>query len=239
MLGANLAAKTLYEVLEVAKSATPETIDAAYRAISARLRARAEGDREGTAILQTAVEEAYRTLSSAELRRRYDARTAAPQLQNVQVVEERPWIVRHATLLIVLAVVAVAGYAYQGHVKEQRAAAEKALREKEELVARQKAEQEERERQQAEAARIRQEKMEDAKYQQWVNQTRRESAAYSRQQEAYLRQQTLRAEQEAARQRRMEEMEKQREEAQARARLEQEKRRLQQLEQQNYGYRRY
>jgi multidrug efflux pump subunit AcrB len=234
-----LAAKTLYEVLEVSQSAAPETIDAAYRTISARLRVRAERDREGTAILQTALEDAYRTLSSPELRKRYDARATAPRLQHVYEVDERPWIVRHAFLLIALAVAAVAAYAYQGHVKEQRAAAEKALQAKEELVARQKAEQEEAARQQAEAARLRQEKMEEAKYQQWMNQTRRESAAYSRQQDAYIRQQTVRAEQEAARQRRMEEMEKQREEAQARARLEQEKRRLQQLEQQNYGYRRY
>jgi hypothetical protein len=203
------------------------------------LRVRAERDQEGAKVLQTALEEAYRTLSTPELRKRYDARLMAPRVQPAQIEEERPWLARNAVLLIVLALALVGGYAYMRHVKQERAAAEQALREKEELVARQKAEKEEAERQHAEAARLRQEKMDEAKYQQWVSQTRRESAAYSRQQEAYTRQQTVRAEQDAARQRRIEEMEKQREEAAARARLEQEKRRLQQLEQQNYGYRRY
>lgn len=240
-----MAAKTLYEVLEVAQSATPETIEAAYKSISARLRVRAERDREGAAILQTAVDDAYRTLSNPELRKRYDASRAAPRPQPIYAVEvvedERPWFIRYAVPLIALAIAITGGYFYQSHAKEQRALAETHKREREEYLARQKAAGEELEREEAEQARLREQRNQEAEYQRWLEQTRRDSAAYARQQESLARQQEAqrtRQEHEAARQRQMEEFERQREEAQARARLEQDKRRLQQLEQEHYGNRR-
>jgi curved DNA-binding protein CbpA len=230
-----LATKTLYQVLEVAQSATPGTIDAAFRAISARLRVRAGRDPEGAAVFRIALEEAYRTLSSEELRKRYDATLAPRPLAVEYVAEERSWISRNAFLLIVIGMALGGGYAYHRQVEKDRAAAANVLREKEELLARQKAEQDEAQRRQAESAQLRQQRFEDAKHQVWVDQIRRDSAAHARQQEY----QRIRAEQEAARQQRMEDMAKQREEAQARTRLEQDKRQLERLEQQNYGYRRY
>jgi hypothetical protein len=230
-----LATKTLYQVLEVAQAATPGTIDAAFRAISARVRVRAARDPEGAALFRIALEEAYRTLSSDELRKRYDATLAPRPLAVEYVTDERSWMARNAFLLIVIGVALAGGYGYHGHVQKERAAAAQLLRDKEEILDRQKAEQDEAQRREVESAQLRQQRFEEAKHQVWVDQVRRESAAHARQQES----QRLRAEQDAARQQRMEDMANQREEAQARARLEQDKRRLEQLEQQNYGYRRY
>jgi DnaJ-like protein len=229
--------KTLYEVLEVAQSASPETIDAAYKTLSARLRARDPRDPEGAAVFRMALEDAYRTLSSEQLRKRYDARIAPGHFQPFPELafDERPWITRHAAMLLVLGILALAGYGYHSHVKKEQAAVAKALQEKEELLAQQKAAREASERREAEAQDLRNKRIDEAKYYQWVDQTRREAASNSRN----LDMQKARIEQDAARQQRMEEMAKQREEAQARARLEQDKRRLQQLEQQNYGFRRY
>ena len=79
-----------------------------------------------------------------------------------------------------------------------------------------------------EAEELRKRRIDDARYQVWVDQTRREASAHSR-----------RLEQDAARDQRIEQMARQREETEARRRLEQEKQRLRQLEQQNYGHRGY
>jgi curved DNA-binding protein CbpA len=237
--------KTLYEVLEVARNASPDTIEAAYRTLSAKLNARSD---PGARVLRMAVEDAYRTLSHPELRRRYDAKlvTGAPvQAVAAGIDEPRPWTARNAVILVALGVLVAAGYGYSRHVEKEkeRVALAKALKEKEEILARQKEAEEERVRQRAEAEALRKERIEEAKLRQWADQTRREQASYARR----LDYERTRAEQDAKRevdrQRRMEEMQKQREEAEARQRLEQEKRRLQRLEAENYGssygYRRY
>jgi hypothetical protein len=222
--------KTLYQVLEVAQSASQETIDAAYRSISARLRERQARDPDGAALARTAVEEAYRTLSTENLRKRYDARIAFDGADTTLVVEpeERSWIARNLPWLIIAGAAAAGGYGYHYHVQKERAAAAAQLREKEELLARQQAERDDSARRVREAEELRKRRIDDARYQVWVDQTRREAAAHSR-----------RLEQDAAREQRIEEMARQREEAEARRRLEQEKQRLRHLEQQNYGYRRY
>jgi hypothetical protein len=221
--------KTLYDVLEVAHSASPATIDAAYKALCASLGERQGRDPEGAAVARSALEEAYRTLSNEHLRKRYDARIAFGPVQPGLAFEtdERSWIARHMTWLLLVGAAAVGAYGYHSHVQKERAAAAAQLREKEELLARQQTQREEAERRSAEAEAVRKKRIEDARYQVWVDQTRRESAAHSRR----LESERVRAENEAVRQQRMEELAKQREEAQARARLEQEK--------QNYGYRRY
>ena len=230
--GESLAAKNLYEILEVAQNATPETIEAAYQSICARLRKRAERDAAGAAVLQSALDEAYRTLSNPDQRKRYDIKLVSRSIPIAPAVDDRPWLVRHAFALIILGVSLASGYGYHRHVQSERAAAEARLREQEVLLAKQKAERDEEERRQAANAQARQKRIEDAQYQLWVDKARREGTAHVRQQEAIKR----RDEQDAARQQRMEDMAKQREEAQARARLEQEKYKLQRLEQQNmYG----
>lgn len=222
--------KTLYQVLEVAQNASQETIDAAYRSISARLRERLARDADGAAVARTAVEEAYRTLSNDNLRKRYDTRLAFGGAEATPVVEtdERPWIARNMPWLLVAAAAAVGAYGYHLHVQQERAAAAAQLREKEELLARQQEERDEVTRRAREAEELRKRRIDDARYQVWVDQTRRDAAANSR-----------KLAQDAAREQRIEEMSKQREEAEARRRLEQEKQRLRQLEQQNHGYRRY
>jgi curved DNA-binding protein CbpA len=229
--------KTLYQVLEVAQNASQETIDAAYRSISARLRARLERDADGAAVARTAVEEAYRTLSSDNLRKRYDTRLAVGGADVTPVVEteERPWLARNMPWLLIAAAASASAYGYHHHVQKERAEAAAQLREKEELLARQQAERDEVTRRAREAEELRKRRMDEARYQVWVDQTRREAAASSRKlaQDA-AREQRI---EEMAKQR--EEMVKQREEAEARRRLEQEKQRLRQLEQQNYGYQRY
>jgi len=222
--------KTLYQALEVAQNASPETIDAAYRSVSARLRERQARDPDGAALARTAVEEAYRTLSNENLRRRYDTRLAfgGADARPVFETEERPWIARNMPWLLMAAAAAAGAYGYHHHVQGERAAVAAQLREKEELLARQQAESDEAARRSREAEESRKRRMDDARYQVWVDQTRREAAAHSR-----------RLEQDAAREQRVEEMTRRREEAEARRRLEQEKVRLRHLEQQNYGYRRY
>jgi curved DNA-binding protein CbpA len=235
--------KTLYQVLEVSETASVETIEAAYRAISERLKQRAARDPQGAALMVTALEEAYRTLSNNDLRRRYDARIAPqPSIPAASTVDDRPWIVRNWVVMLLLAFATVSAYGYHRHIQKEKAAIAKALREKEELVAKQKAEQEERERLQAEAQDARRKQLEEARYRQWVEQNRRIGTAYAREEErqrARIQQDAIRQEQAWARQQRMEEMAKQREEMQARARLEQDKRKLEQLERENHGYRRY
>lgn len=222
--------KTLYQVLEVAQNASQETIDAAYRSISARLRERLARDADGAAIARTAVEEAYRTLSNDNLRKRYDTRLAFGGADATPVVEtdERPWVARNMAWLLIAAAVSAGAYGYHHHVQKERAEAAAQLREKEELLARQQEERDEVTRRAREAEELRKRRIDDARYQVWVDQTRREAAANSR-----------KLTQDTAREQRIEEMSKQREEAEARRRLEQEKQRLRQLEQQNHGYRRY
>lgn len=222
-------------MLEVGHNASVETIDAAYRALSARVRERQGQDPRGAALARTALEEAYRTLSSEHLRRRYDLRIGVAPASALAVPDERGWFARNSAWLVLSGLVAVSAYGYHRHVQNDRAAAARELKEKEELIARQQAEREDANRRAAEAEDLRKKRIEEARYQVWVDQTRRESAAHARRQEQEESRQRL----EEARQRRIEEMAQQREEAQARARLEQDKRRLQALEQQNYGHRGY
>jgi hypothetical protein len=237
-----MATKTLYDVLEVAPAASPEIIATAYQAKCARIKAQAASDPDAAAMLRAALDEAYKTLSNPDLRKRYDGKLAVREKSAVPslLIEEEPsWFSRNAVSLIVVGALLGGGYLYYRHVQAEKAAAEKLLREKEERLAKEQAEREAMERQQAEAEAEKKRKIEEVKYLIWVDQTRRAQSYYSRQEEARqaaIKRDAERQQRDAERQQRMEEMQKQREEAQARARLEQEKRRLQSLENQNtYG----
>jgi curved DNA-binding protein CbpA len=65
-----------YEVLQVARTAEPEVIDKAYRALSLKYHPDvASADRRDAATKRMQrINEAYRVLSDPALRRRYDAR---------------------------------------------------------------------------------------------------------------------------------------------------------------------
>jgi curved DNA-binding protein CbpA len=227
--------QNLYEVLEVTHNASSETIESAYRTLIAARR----GTGSDTSGQRIALEEAYRTLSHPESRKRYDAKRTGVPIAPIQPIvsssDDRPWLARNRGLLILIALFAIGGYGYHKHTQSERAAIAKALQAKEELLAKQQTAQEDEARRRAETEQQRAKRIEDHRYQQWLDQSRREGAAHARQ----LEQQRVRSEHEAARQERMEQYAKQREEAEARARLEQEKRKLQRLEAENYGQRRY
>ena len=61
--------KTLYDILGIAATASPEEVSAAYRARQAEIDARADPDPAAA----LAVREAFHLLSSPERRKRYDA----------------------------------------------------------------------------------------------------------------------------------------------------------------------
>lgn len=237
-----MSGKTYYEILEVARNASPEMISTAYRVKCERIKAEALRNPDAAAALRMAADEAYKTLTNAELRKRYDQKIALREqvaAQAVPIEDDRSWLARNVGLVGLAFACAVGGYLYYRHVQAERVAAQKLLMEKEERLAKAQADREQLERERAEAEAARKKKQEDAAYIRWVEQTRRTEDARARTEQAKLQRAEYEAKREADRQRRVEEMERRREETAARARLEQEKRRLQDLERQNYGYRRY
>jgi hypothetical protein len=225
--------KSLYDVLEIPRSASKEAIQAAYSALSERVKVRAVRDPDGAAAYAAALAEAHKVLSDPELKRNYDARLAAANQPKVVVSDDRPWIRRHAVPIVLVLMIAGGWYWYHvQQVKKQEAVAA-ALREAEELLAKQKAEKEETERLEAEKQEARRKMIEQVNYQRWSEQARRDAAINHQRQESMRLQAERQAAYEIERERRLEQISKQREETQARMRLEQEKRRLQQLEYQN------
>lgn len=236
-----MSTKTFYEVLEVARNASAEMIATAYRVKCDRIKSEALRNPDATAVLRAAADEAYKTLSNPELRKRYDQKIALREQAAAELsalADGRPWAARHAFILILVTTCAVGGYLYYRHVQAERIAAQKLLMEKEEKLAKAQAERERLEREQAAAEAERKKRIEDTAYYRWLDQTRRTQDVRDRQEEARRRRAEYDAQREADRQRRAEELERRREEAEARARLEREKRKLQDLERQNYGYRR-
>jgi curved DNA-binding protein CbpA len=126
-----MAAKTLYDILELSSSASTEAIRAAYE----RLIAKYDPDRSenlsnpNARFQQEAVKEAFLTLSNPAKRAHYDktAAQAQPKIYNVEVIEPF-WTV--PKILILAVVLLIGGGAYYKHKQvETRAAAERAIAE--------------------------------------------------------------------------------------------------------------
>jgi len=226
--------KTLYSILEVAPSASIETIEAAYRALSEKL---AGPSGELIEARRKAVQEAYKTLSEPTQRARYDltlAQKASPArvvaARPIMVEEpERPWFALPLIALVMVAIVVGAGLYYR---HEQRLENERIARlEEARRATEQKAEEERlaaseaRRLQLAEAGRrydrtLR--KIQDMQARQLGNQSSANLAYADR----------SRQNEQAARERE-EAMERRRADIEARQRVEMDKQRLRQLEAEN------
>jgi DnaJ-class molecular chaperone len=132
-----VAKKNLYEVLETVSNASAETIETQYLALLERLAGRTQRG-SSTDLERMALEEAHRTLINPELRRRYDARIAAPAA--VHPGMEAPvqsWFERNRRLLLLFGLFAVCGFGYHRHAQEERAAEARVMRERQAVVERQ------------------------------------------------------------------------------------------------------
>ena len=231
-----MAAKTLYDILELSSSASAEAIHAAHERLSAKHDPdRAENRSNPDARIQhEAVKEAFHTLSNAAKRVQYDKTLAQaqPKIYNVEVVEPF-WTA--PKLLILAVVLLIGGGAYYKHKQvEIRVAAEKAIAEAKAMEAAEQA------RLQAEQARLaaqreREEKMEELR-------ARREADATIRQMNAERRVVTSidqsAARREAMDQRRVEaqrQSEERRAALAAQQRADREKAELCRLERERYG----
>lgn len=131
-----MAKRNLYEVLEIVPNASPETIEAAYRTFLERLAGRTQRG-NSTDLERMALEEAYRTLSHAELRKRYDARIAPVAVHPGMETAAQSWLARNRRLLLLFGLFAVCGFGYHRHAEEERAAEARATRERQAVVERQ------------------------------------------------------------------------------------------------------
>ena len=219
-----MAGKNLYEILEVARNATPEVVSAAYRLQCERLNGRALKDSDGAAALRLAVDEAYNTLSNPQMRSRYDLRLRQPIPVDPQIsVDESSWFVRNwAWLSILVIVIAGAGY-FHDKSRKERVAAERKLAEQQLILERERAEQ-------AAAEAARQAAAAEIK----AKQDRDKESAWSEQVRARARVDAIRRGQLEDRNRQLEERQQEterlRQENEARRNLEREKAKLRALE---------
>ncbi len=93
--------KTLYDVLEVARTASPEVIDASYQSLREKRDPEIPGNaKDDNAKLRfNALREAFVTLSNPDRRKRYDARLEV--LENVEIIE--PFWTPARVLILILA----------------------------------------------------------------------------------------------------------------------------------------
>jgi len=229
--------KTLYSVLEVSAEASAEVIGAAHARLRALLEPKAAAGDEAALLRLQALRDAYRTLSDPALRARYNRdlaqRTATPIAFTAEAAPEAS----RTGLWLFVGVIAVAiagGFWY--HTSKQRAErqrAEQALREKTEALERAEAERQRIEAEMAGREAERQRRVEELRYRQWVDQSRRDGAEIVRRNQ--LAQQRTEHEERRLRERedRMQDLERQREEAAAKRRLEEEKRKLRELQHYN------
>jgi curved DNA-binding protein CbpA len=231
-----MAAKTLYDILEVSPSASPDAIRAGYDRLSTKYDPDRDENRSkpDARILHEAVKEAFLTLSNPSKRAQYDKKLAQaePRLTHVEVIE--PFWTLPKILVLAAVLVFGGGYYYKHKQAETRAAAEKAIAE-----ARAK-EAEEQARLEAEQARLayqrqRQEQIEQARQQ------REHSVAiqqYSAESRSNVRIDQASARREAMDQRRAEsqrQMEERRAALAAQQRAEREKAELCRIERERYG----
>jgi curved DNA-binding protein CbpA len=131
-----VAKKNLYEVLETVPNASPETIEAQYRALLERLAGRTYRG-NASDLERMALEEAHRTLSNPEQRKRYDARISQPvAIHPSMEADAQPWLARNRRMLLLFVLFAVCGFGYHRHQQEERAAEARALQEQQAAAAR-------------------------------------------------------------------------------------------------------
>lgn len=230
--------KTLYSVLEVSSDASAEVIGAAHARLKALLEPKAAAGDEVALTRLQALHDAHRTLSDPGLRARYDTSLRQRVVQFQPVTDSGTggvarWL---PTALIALAVAGSCGWYYSYKQRAERAKAEQALRAKTEALAKAEAERQRIEGEIAEKEAARQKRLEDFRYQQWVDQARRDGAENMRRNEAARQRAEAEDRRQREREERMQELERTREEAAARRRVEEEKRRLRELQYQNSRY---
>lgn len=230
-------ANSLYDLLEVSATASPESIAASHQRLRAHFLAQqAAGDEDATNRL-IALREAFTTLSDPVRRQAYDDRLAA-RSAGEPMAEEPPR--SFAKILIGVALIGACGFGYAKYqanqeqkmaLEKEKAAAAVRLAEIEAQRERERAERELREARQAEYQRSREEARERAE--------RERDLAYGRQ----ISRDIQRGEAMALREKQREEQQRQREEQQrhyeAERRLAQEKAALRRMEAENARYPRY
>jgi colicin import membrane protein len=115
-------ATTLYDILEVSASASPESIRASYERLHEHHASRVAGDDDAANRL-IALREAYATLSDPALRQAYDRRLAMrAEIAAMPEAPQRP-LVRTLFMLLVAAACVAAAVKYQsGRQQQERAA---------------------------------------------------------------------------------------------------------------------
>ena len=234
-------ANTLYDLLEVSATASPESIAASHQRLRAHFLAQqAAGDEDATNRL-IALREAFATLSDTVRRQAYDDRLAA-RAAGEPMAEEPPR--SFAKILIGVALIGACGFGYAKYqanqeqkmaLEKEKAAAAVRLAEIEAQRERERAERELREARQAEYQRSREEARERAE--------RERDLAYGRQISRDIQRGEAMALREKQREEQREAQQRQREEQQrhyeAERRLAQEKAALRRMEAENARYPRY
>lgn len=234
-------ANSLYDLLEVSATASPESIAASHQRLRAHFLAQqAAGDEDATNRL-IALREAFTTLSDPVRRQAYDDRLAA-RAAGEPMAEEPPR--SFAKILIGVALIGACGFGYAKYqanqeqkmaLEKEKAAAAVRLAEIEAQRERERAERELREARQAEYQRSREEARERAE--------RERDLAYGRQISRDIQRGEAMALREKQREEQREAQQRQREEQQrhyeAERRLAQEKAALRRMEAENARYPRY
>lgn len=123
-----MADKTLYDILEVSNSASPEIIRVAYERLSEKFSPQATGDER---IFNDAVKEAFVTLSNPTKRAQYDKTLELRNLRNtlglrsVEVIE--PFWTLPKIAIIAVVVLSLGGFYYKHQREQARIEAEKAI----------------------------------------------------------------------------------------------------------------
>lgn len=231
-----MAGKNLYEILEVARNATPEMISTAYRLQCERIKTLALANADLGAAQRLAVDEAFRTLSDPSSRGRYDLKLlqmADPGAMALAIADEPSWLARNWSWIALLAALAAgAGHFYytsqrekqeKAQIARQLAEKEAALRAEQQKVA---AEQAAREQAAAELKA----KLERDKEYAWQQQVRAQASYHAMQQDRIAQQQQQQALRERQMQERQQEAARLKLENEARMNLEREKQKLRMLE---------
>lgn len=122
--------KSLYDLLEVSPSASPESIAVSYRRLHAQFaETQSSSDNEDATNHLIALREAYTTLSNPERRAAYDRKLAARASPEQQQDVKPPSYTR---VLLLLAVIGACGF---GYARYQSTQAQKAALEREQAAA--------------------------------------------------------------------------------------------------------